>query len=84
LQEIERAWPELENKEISLSWKLIEKNGTGKCEDRDLNESLDYIELIDGNEVDVIMEYDIQLQNKTTDVYPSNNPTCNGTSDPTL
>ena len=84
LQEIERAWPELENKEISLSWKLIEKNKTGKCEDRDLNESLDYIELIDGNEVDVIMEYDIQLQNKTTDVYPSNNPTCNGTSDPTL
>ena len=84
LQEIERAWPELKNKEFSLSWKLIEKNKTGKCEDRDLNESLDYIELIDGNEVDVIMEYDIQLQIKTTDVYPPNNFTCNGTSDPTL
>jgi len=84
LQEIERAWPELENKKISLSWKLIEKDRTGKCEDRDLNESLDYIELIDCNEVDVIMEYDIQLQSKTTDTCPSNNLTCDETSEPTL
>jgi len=85
IQEIERAWPELEDKEINLRWKLIEKNSSGKCEDQDLNESLDYIELIDGKEVDRIIEYEIQLLHKPAEsTCPSNNVTCSGTGDLSL
>jgi hypothetical protein len=84
-QEIVRAWSELEDKEIDLKWKLIEKNSNGKCEDQDLNESLDYIELIDGKEVDRIIEYEIQLQHEPAEsTCPSNNDTCSGTSGPSL
>ena len=85
IQEIVRAWPELENKEINLKWKLIEKNNNGKCDDQDLNESLDYIELIDGKEVDRIVEYEIQLQHEPAESEcPSNNVTCSGTSGASL
>jgi hypothetical protein len=85
IQEIERAWPELEDKEINLRWKLIEKNSSGKCEDQDLNESLDYIELIDGKEVDRIIEYEIQLLHEPVEsTCPSNNVTCSGTGDLSL
>ena len=84
-QEIEKAWPELEDKDIILSWKLIEKNNNGKCEDRDLNESLDYIELIDGKEVHRIMECEIQLLHEPAEsTCPSNKITCSGTGDAQL
>ena len=80
IQEIVRAWPELEDKETKLDWKLIERGNNGKCEDLDLNESLDYIELVDGNEVDRIMECEIQLQCRTENTHASNNTTCSRTS----
>ena len=85
-QEIEKAWPELEDNDIILRWKLIEKGNNGKCEDRDLNESLNYIELIDGKqEVDRIMECEIQLQHGPAEsTCPSNTITCSGTGDAQL
>jgi deoxyadenosine/deoxycytidine kinase len=78
IQEIERAWPELLDKEINLGWKLMGKDNKGKCEDRDLNESLDYIELINGKEVDQIMECEINLPPEEN-TNPTNSATCSGT-----
>ena len=84
-EEIKEAWPELEDKDIILSWKLIEKDSNGRCEDQDLNESLDYIELIDGKEVNRIMECEIKLPYGPAEcTYPSNDITCSGTGDTQL
>jgi len=60
-QEIVTAWPELEEKNLNLEWKRVERDNDGTCDDKHLNESLNYIELMDGNTVDHILEYDIQL-----------------------
>jgi hypothetical protein len=76
-QEIMKAWPELEDKNFNLSWKLIEKNSNGKCEDRDLNESLDYIELMNGKDVERIMICEIQSPYESSST--PHNVTCNRT-----
>ena len=76
-QEIVKAWPELEDKDFNLSWKLIEKNSNGKCEDKDLNESLDYIELINGKDVERIMICEIQTPYESSPT--SDNVTCSST-----
>jgi hypothetical protein len=65
------AWPELEERNLSLEWKLVERNDDGTCDDKHLNESLNYIELMDGNTVDHILEYDIQLSNQLVRNLPS-------------
>jgi len=70
-QEIVTAWPELEEKNLDLVWKLVERNNDGTCDDIHLNESLNYIELMDGNTVDHILEYDIQLPNQLVRDLPS-------------
>jgi len=71
VQEILTAWPELEERNLSLEWKLVERNDDGTCDDKHLNESLNYIELMDGNTVDHILEYDIQLSNQLVRNLPS-------------
>ena len=70
-QEIVTAWPELEEKNLDLVWKLVERNNDGTCDDIHLNESLNYIELMDGNTVNHILEYDIQLLNQLVRDLPS-------------
>jgi len=70
-QEIVTAWPELEEKDLNLEWKRVERDNDGTCDDKHLNESLNYIELMDGNTVDHILEYDIQLPHHLIRDLPS-------------
>ena len=81
-QEIKEAWPELEGQDMNLSWKLIEKNKEGKCEDIHLNESLIYIELMEGKTVDRIIEFEIlPVHSPTKNLDPHNTTTCSGTGE---
>jgi pullulanase/glycogen debranching enzyme len=84
-QEIEEAWPELQGQDISLSWKLIEKNSNGRCEDEHLNESINYIELMDGKTVDRIIEFEILSNTGSTErPNPPRITTCSETGDAQL
>jgi hypothetical protein len=73
--EIEKTWPMLIGQEIYLNWQLLERDQTGKCEDKDLNESLEYIETIDKLSVHrlVIMEIHLPEENRSTGIDQPNN-----------
>jgi hypothetical protein len=62
--EIEQTWPSLKGQEIYLSWCLMERDQDGKCIDEDLNESLEYIELVDEQPVHRIVVMEIHLLNE--------------------
>ena len=80
IQEIEALWPELKDNDIKLEWRQLERYIDGTCEDNHLNESLDYIELMDGKEIDHIIEYDIKLMHKPAEsICPSNEAICKET-----
>jgi hypothetical protein len=79
-QEIETLWPELKDNDIKLEWRQLERYIDGTCEDNHLNESLDYIELMDGKKIDHIIEYDIQVTHKPAEsICPSNEAICKET-----
>jgi len=80
IQEIETLWPELKDNDIKLEWRQLERYIDGTCEDNHLNESLDYIELMDGKKIDHIIEYDIQLMHKPAEsICPFNEAICKET-----
>jgi hypothetical protein len=79
------AWPELEEKNLNLEWKRVERNNDGTCDDKHLNESLNCIELMDGNTVDHILEYDIQLSHHLIrDLHSSKEIICGETGEKQL
>ena len=61
--------------EIYLNWQLMEKDHTGKCEDKDLNESLEHIETIDKLTVHrlVIMEIYLPDEDRSTGIDQTSN-----------
>jgi deoxyadenosine/deoxycytidine kinase len=58
--EILQLWPTLLEQEVILKWSVLMRNSTGSCEDKDLNESLEHIEGIEGRKIDFILLIEMQ------------------------
>jgi len=70
--EIEQPWPTLKGQDILLNAYILSRNDEGKCEDNELNESLEHIEGIEGCRVNHILVIEIytskvEVQGTTND-----------------
>ena len=57
--EIEQPWPTLKGQDILLNTYILPRDDEGKCEDNELNESLEHIEGIEGCKVNHILVIEI-------------------------
>jgi len=70
--EIEQPWPTLKGQDILLNADILPRDNRGKCDDSELNESLEHIEGIEGCKVDHILVIEIytpkvEVQGMTND-----------------